>query len=198
MLVRLLLYIKHHLTFIWQLVEWLNSSLFKLLYGRRIEKIIPEILKVHDLPGFSFQRLYLEDLPALKLLLDKQARRRLDYFRPHGFDEKTLLKVSNNPAFIMLGVYKGPDMVGYFFLRCFWNSKCFVGRLIDENWEGKGVGRVMNNIMYDLGWSSGFRIFATISKNNHMVMRSHANNPAIVVLRELKNDFLLVEFLKER
>lgn len=96
----------------------------------------------------------------------------------------------------MMGVFDGPRMLGYFFLRCFWNRKCFVGRLIDEPYEGKGIGRVMNSIMYNIGWRSGFRVLSTISKNNHLVMKSHASNPLMVVLKELDNDFLFVEFIE--
>jgi hypothetical protein len=71
-----------------------------------------------------------------------------------------------------------------------------VGRLIDEPYEGKGIGRVMNSIMYNAGWSSGFRVLSTISRNNHWVMKSHANNSTMVILKELDNDFLFVEFKK--
>lgn len=87
--------------------------------------------------------------------------------------------------------------MGYFFLRFFWNRKCFVGRLIDEPCEGKGIGRAMNNIMYNIGWRMGFRVMSTISKNNHLVMRSHANNHRMVVLKELADDYLFVEFVEK-
>lgn len=97
----------------------------------------------------------------------------------------------------MMGVFDKKRLVGYFFLRCFWNRKCFVGRLIDEPYEGKGIGRVMNHIMYNIGWNAGFRVLSTISKKNHLVMKSHANNPSMVVLKELDNDYLLVEFVKK-
>ena len=94
----------------------------------------------------------------------------------------------------MMGVFKDNEIAGYFFLRCFWNRKCFVGRLIDESHEGQGIGRVMNSIMYNSAWKSNFRCLSTISKNNFSVMRSHANNKTMKILRELENDYLLVEF----
>jgi hypothetical protein len=55
----------------------------------------------------------------------------------------------------------------------------------------------MYSIMYNIGWGGGSRVLSTISKNNHLVMKSHANNPTMVVLKELDNDFLFVEFLKK-
>jgi len=196
MVVRILLYIKHHLSFLWQLIEWLNAFLFRKLHGQRFKSVVPEVIHDYGLPGFLFQKLAANDLSALQSLIKKQATGRLDYFKPHGFDEKSLQKAYKNPSFLMMGAFDGPHLVGYFFLRCFWNRKCFVGRLIDQPYEGKGIGRVMNSIMYNIGWRSGFRVLSTISKNNHLVMKSHANNPLMVVLKELDNDFLFVEFVE--
>ncbi len=198
MIVRILLYIKHHLSFFWQLIELINAYLFNLLYGRRFKEVIPIVINESSLSGFSFRQLAVQEIPALHALIYKQVSGRLDYFKPHGFDIKSLQKTFKNPSFLMMGVFDGPHLVGYFFLRCFWNRKCFVGRLIDQPYEGKGIGRVMNSIMYNIGWRSGFRVLSTISKNNHLVMKSHANNPLMVILKELDNDFLFVEFVEKK
>jgi hypothetical protein len=196
MLVRILIYTKHHLSFIWNLIEGLNAFLFRLMHGRRFKSVVPNVIHYFGLPGYNFRQLVTNDLPALNSLLNKQSPGRLDYFKPHGFDVKSLQKVYKNPSFLMMGAFKGPQLVGYFFLRCFWNRKCFVGRLIDQPYEGKGIGRIMNNIMYNIGWSMNFRVLSTISKNNHLVMRSHSGNKTMRVLKELPNDFLFVEFVK--
>ena len=55
----------------------------------------------------------------------------------------------------------------------------------------------MNKIMYETAWRMNFRCLSTISRNNIKVMRAHAKNSAMVVLKELQNDYLLVEFIKE-
>lgn len=197
-MIRLLLFIKHHFPLLWQVTEKLNGLLFHILHGRRFERIIPEVLEKSILQEYSFRRLQSDDLHLLTLLLSNQTPERMRYFKPHSYDYRTLLKVHGNPAFFMFGAFINSQLVGYFFLRCFWNKKCFVGRLIDEAWEGKGIGREMNRIMYNIGWGADFRVLSTISKNNNMVMKSHANNPAIVILKELQNDFLLVEFLPQK
>jgi hypothetical protein len=196
-LVRLLLYIKHHLGFLWQLLERTNAILFSILYSKKLDTICNRVLQDFSLTGYVFRVLTGKDIPELERLITSQGNERLNYFNPHGFDEASLLKVSRNPAFLMMGVFEGPQLVGYFFLRFFWNRKCFVGRLIDEPYEGKGIGRVMNNIMYNIGWRMGFRVMSTISKNNRLVMRSHANNHTMVVLKELADDYLLVEFVEK-
>lgn len=196
-MIRLLLYIKHHFNFLWRWVEWLNGLLFRMIHHGRQQKVLPAGIKEFTLPGFSFRVLQQSDLLALEALIARQVPVRLNYFKPHGFDSQSLLKAYRNPAFLMMGAFDGPQLVGYFFLRFFWNRKCFVGRLIDEPYEGKGIGRVMNNIMYNIGWRMGFRVMSTISKNNHLVMRSHANNHRMVVLKELADDYLFVEFVEK-
>ncbi|HOW31019.1 MAG TPA: hypothetical protein PLP88_05600 [Bacteroidales bacterium] len=197
-MVKLLLYIKHKLPFIWAFIEWLNGLLYRLLYHRSQQKAVQSVMEEFTLPGFTFRVIQQSDLPGLEQLIARQAPGRLLYFKPHGFDKPSLLKAYSNPAFLMMGVFEGSHMVGYFFLRFFWNRKCFVGRLIDEPYEGKGIGRMMNNIMYHIGWRMGFRVLSTISKKNSLVMRSHTNNSTMVVLKELEDDYLFVEFVRSR
>jgi hypothetical protein len=97
----------------------------------------------------------------------------------------------------MMGSFDGNKMTGYFFLRFFANKKCFVGRLIDKDYRGRGIGPVMNNIMYETAWRMSFHCLSTISRNNKAVMRAHAKNRTMIVLKELQNDYLLVEFIRE-
>ncbi len=194
-MIKILIYIKHKLPFIWRMIDCLNAFLFRLLFSRRFNQSIIWAFNEFKLPGFEFRLIESDDLREIKKLIDKQAIGRLEYFKPHKFHLKALKRVQSNPAFVMIGAFEHEEIVGYFFLRCFWNRKCFVGRIIDEPYEGKGIGRVMNNIMYNIAWRSNFRCLSTISKNNQAVMRSHASNKAMKILQELKDDYLLVEFV---
>lgn len=194
----LLLFIKHRLPFLWRGIDWLNLVLFRLLHGDRLQKEAEHCFREFTLAGYQFRALTVRDLDGLVNLLARQRAGRLDYFKPHGFDHESLERVTRNPSFLMFGVFSDERLVGYFFLRCFWNRKCFVGRLIDEPHERKGIGRVMNQILYNTPWRSGFRCMTTISKNNALVMRSHANNPTVRVLEELPNDYLFVEFVQPK
>jgi hypothetical protein len=69
--------------------------------------------------------------------------------------------------------------------------------LIDQKYRGRGIGVVMNSIMYETAWRMKFRCLSTISRNNNSVMRAHSGNRNMKVLKELKNDYLLVEFIPE-
>jgi hypothetical protein len=194
---KFLLHIKHRIPFVWNFIESVNGLLFSVLYGRKFSKESSAVLNEYDLPGFKTRLINKADLPDLCKMISAQDNCRLEYFKPHAFDQGSLLKVYRNPSFIMMGVFERDKIVGYFFLRCFLNRKCFVGRLIDQNYNGKGIGLLMNNIMYNIGWRSGFRVLSTISKNNRLVMKSHANNPLMVIQKELDNNYLLVEFVKD-
>jgi len=197
MLTRFLLFVKHRIPWLWVVVEWINARLYRLLHQTGMAHQAERAFAEFGLEGYEFRPLVQSDLEALGHLLQSQAELRLRYFQPHGFDRSSLANMLKNPAFLMFGAFSGDKLVGYFFLRCFWNRKCFVGRLIDQSHEGRGVGRVMNQIMYHTAWRSGFRCFTTISRHNNAIVRSHSNNPSARLVGDLAKDYLLVEFLPE-
>ena len=191
------IFIKHHLSFLWKIIEWINGLLFTLFYKSKTDSILPLVLKEFSLPLYSFKRLDESDITDLHELLVSQKPSDLEYFRPHGFDLESLKLLIKNHAFLMMGAFDGEKLIGYFFLRFFVNKRCFVGRIIDKSYRSKGIGPVMNNILYETAWRMGFRCLSTISKNNNSIMRAHSKNKMMVVLKELKNNYLLVQFKRE-
>lgn len=192
--VSFLIFIKHRLSFLWRTIEWINGLLFSLSYKSKTEIILPLVFQEFTHNLYSFKRLEESDIEDLYELLISQKSSDLEYFRPHRFDLKSLKIQLKKRAFLMMGAFDGEKLIGYFFLRFFVNKKCFVGRLIDKSYRGKGIGIIMNNIMYETAWRMGFQCLSTISKNNEAVMKAHAKNQTMVVQKELKNDYLLVEF----
>lgn len=197
MIARTLLFIKHRVPWLWRVVDWLNARLYSLLHRKRMAAQRDRAFDEFRLDGFEFRSLAGEDIEQLESLLERQGPDRVRYFQPHGFDQSSLQCMLSNSSFLMFGVFRENLLVGYFFLRCFWNRKCFVGRLIDKPFERQGIGRVMNQIMYHIAWRSGFRCMTTVSRNNLDIMRSHERNPYARVLDELANDYLLIEFVTE-
>ena len=192
---RFLLFVKHKIPCLWWVIEWLNTLLFNLLHHATLERESERCFQEFTMQEYTFRSLNESDIESVFRLLHRQREGRLEFFKPHGFDRRSLMRVTRNPAFLMFGVYYGEELVGYFFLRCFWNRNCFVGRLIDEPHERKGIGRVMNKIMYYTAWRSGFRCYTTVSKDNASVIRSHDRNPAARIVKELPNNYLLIEFI---
>jgi hypothetical protein len=194
---KILIFIKHHLGFLWKIIEWVNRLFFSLFYSTKLNEVLAGVFQENRGSGFLFRRLTEADIELLYNMIREQDSSDLEYFRPHGFDLKSLRRQLNNTSFLMMGAFDGEKMTGYFFLRFFADKKCFVGRIIDKQFRGKGIGPTMNKIMYETAWRMGFRCLSTISRNNVKVMRAHAKNSAMVVLKELQNDYLLVEFIKE-
>jgi len=192
---RILRFIKHNLSFIWKFIEQINGIIFRILYKRRLTQIIPEVIeKFGHHSELEFRVLNSEDLKILKDFIERQNSADLKFFQPHKFDEKSLKKVYMNPAFLMMGAFNRKIMVGYFFLRFFFNRKCFVGRLVDREYRRKGIGKIMNNIMYNIAWSLNFKCMSTISKDNYYIMGAHSKNPYMIIKKEIGDNFLLVEF----
>jgi RimJ/RimL family protein N-acetyltransferase len=194
---KILIFIKHNFAFLWKIIEWGNGLLFSMLFKTRLETILPTVLYEFAALPFSYAKLDLSDAEALNNLINSQEASDLMYFRPHGFDMNSIIKQFKSHSFLMMGVFNGDKMIGYFFLRFFTNKKCFVGRLIDKDYRGKGIGPVMNAIMYETAWRMGFRCLSTISRNNSSVIWAHVKNQSMVILKELHNDYLLVEFTRE-
>ena len=193
---RILIFIKHKLGFLWRIIEWGNGILFSLLYRSRLEKVLSGVFEEVTESRYNFRKLAQADINGLHLLLNSRDEGDLDYFKPHRFDIKSLERQLKIPSFLMMGAFDGEKMAGYFFLRFFANKKCFVGRLTDKDYRGKGIGRTMNRIMYETAWRMGFRCLSTISRNNTLVMKAHAENRNMVVLKELAGDYKLVEFVR--
>ncbi|HDZ42118.1 MAG TPA: hypothetical protein ENH59_10650 [Bacteroidetes bacterium] len=194
---KFLIFIKHHFRFIWRIIEWVNGQMFSLLHRSRLYKVLPGVFRDFSRPPFIYSLLSLEDSEPLFKLINSQNKKDLDYFRPHGFDLLSIKKQFANSSFLMMGVFDKEDLVGYFFLRFFANRTCFVGRLIDKQYRGSGIGRVMNDIMYHTAWRMNFRCLSTISRNNAAVMKAHSKNPSMIILKKLKDGYMLVEFIDQ-
>lgn len=192
---KLLLFIKHRLGFAWRLIENVNNVLFAIFYSSSLEKILRDVFNYSGYGAFHCRELNTDDAGILRKMINDQPPSDLDFFKPHAFDKESILKQLKKKSFLMMGVFDGDILAGYFFLRFFANRKCFVGRLIDKDYRGKGIGRIMNGIMYEIAWKMKFRCLSTISKNNNAVMKAHSENRHMIILKELNNDYLLVEFL---
>jgi len=97
----------------------------------------------------------------------------------------------------MLGAFDKDKLIGYFFLRCFINKQCFIGRIIDREYQGKGISKNMALILLNSSWAANFRVFSTISKYN---VKSLASYPSIAIpriVRTLDNDYIYYEWLKK-
>ncbi len=195
-MIRILFFVKHRLGFIWRIIEYLNGVLFGVLFAKRFGRILDGELKNACTNQYSYHLLSPNDVDALQVFLTQQPEDQTRFFKPHAFDKTTLSRLLHNPSFIMMGIFtQHHQIVGYFFLRCFVNKKCFIGRIVDANFQRQGLAKSMSNIMYRTAWLNGFQCLTTISKHNRAIFDLHQKEKNIQVLKELPDHYLLVEML---
>ncbi len=194
---KILLKVKHQYPGLWSTIAYLNGIYFGLRYGKQLHQNAVARAALHSNNAIAFRILEYQDLSALECLLLGQNEDQLEFFKPHRFDLKTLKTHWRDPSFLMMGAFLDDTLVGYFFLRCFVNKNCFIGRLVESHHQRKGIAKGMSEVMYHTAWSMGFKCLTTISKHNHAIFKLHEHERNTIVLRELPNDYLLVQILPQ-
>src|SRR5690554_4987571 len=197
-MIKLLIAFKKNIPFVWLLVEYFNGIIFRFLYHKRIIQTAKQVLEIYNNEQFRYRFLNKADLPFLFELFQRQDQEQFKYFKPHAFDEKTLYRLYKNPSFLMLGVFDKDNLAGYFFLRCFLNKKCFTGRLVDKDYQGKGISKRMGKILHNTAWDSNFRVFGTASRDNFKSLNSYQSINNFKIIKELENNFIYFEYLKSQ
>lgn len=188
--------IKDKLPFVWNLIESANESFFLLRYGRRLQDI-PCCLEKYQ-GEYQIIEASLDEILPMVTFFKEQPQDSFKYFQPHGFDEKSLKKLINRKSHIMILAKKENQIVGYMFLRCFFNGKCFRGKVVDYRWRGKGIAVLMGELSTDIASALKLRMFGTISKNNASSLHSSQASNKIRILEELPDDYLYIEYLPKK
>ena len=89
-------------------------------------------------------------------------------------------------------------IIGYFFLRCFFIGKAFLGKMVDVNAQGKGIGTQMCLCAMDIAKALGLRMFETISKDNIASLRSTEKVLDVRIVEEMDNNYLYIEDLRKK
>lgn len=197
-MVKLLLYIKHHLTFIWSIVEWCNSMLFYVLYGKRLNNTVKNIGTLSNRPDLVFRSIEANDLKGLETFFSEQPKEAFKFFNPHGFDLESLRKINRNKAFLMIGCYKDNVLAGYCFLRFFANKQAFRGKIVDPRFQGQGIAKEMGRLTTEICRKMEFRLFATISKDNVKSIASSKAVNDVKIVKELPDGYYYVEYLNKK
>ncbi len=195
-MVSLFLKIKNKIPAIWNFIETANGELFYLCYYKDLHNNLKDNLEKYS-SQYVFRFIGKDDLKALHDFLCSQDEEQLRYFRPHEFDIRTLQRLYYNHSYFMMGAFDKDKLIGYFLLRCFINKQCFTGRIIDREYQGKGISKNMSLIQLNSAWAANFRVFSTISKYN---VKSLASFPSIGmprIVRTLDHDYIYYEWLKK-
>ena len=185
-------FVKNKFGFLWDVVEWGNEFFFTILHKKGL-KDIPEILKNVSSDTMTVRQTKYNDVRRLVSFFAEQPEEAYKFFKPHGFDEKSLNKVLRNKSFMTFVVTEGDLIVGYFFLRSFVNGKCFKGRMVDYRQRGKGIAKFMGVAINNVATHLGMRIYTTISPENYASLASTKAVNNIKIVKTLDNGYYYIE-----
>ena len=187
--------IRDKFSWLWDIIEYLNSFLFNIRYGKKLKNIdfknIPEGYEVTPINAIETKRMVE--------FFARQPEDAFKFFHPHDFDEKGIKKNQKNKAFLgyVLLDKLNNRIAGYCFNRCFFLGQCFRGRMVDIECRGKGLGTAMNKLLNEVGFGIGVRLFETVSKDNVASYKSALSASNVRVVKDLPDNELYLEIIKE-
>ena len=190
-------FLRDKLPFIWDLIDLLNSFLFSLRYGRKLNFVEQAALQQFaQCAGMQIVRM--KDVPTNQLVdfFAAQPEDAYTFFKPHGFDMKSLKKLQRNRSFLAYILMDEGKVAAYCFVRSFFMGKGFRGRMVGIDFRGRGLGTLMNKLMNEVGFGIGLRLFETVSKDNVASYRSALSASNVKVVEELEHNELYLEILK--
>lgn len=179
------------LPFIWDAIEWMNATLFVFRYGENL-KCIPTILNKYS-DSFQLRQATLSDIDNLVRFFQKQPKESYEYFKPHEFDAQTIKKLIERRSYLFFIVLDNQKIVGYYFLRSFFMGKSYLGKLVDEGYRGRGIGKLMCLSAMNIATSIGLHMYETISKDNLASLYSSQKVLDVKVIEEMDNNYIYVE-----
>lgn len=194
---RLIQFVRHKIPFVWNLIDRLNATLFRLKF-RQLNKCVEQNCIKYSDSDFAYSVVKKKDLEELVSFFKSQPTESFEFFNPHKFDFKTLEQLSVTPSFIMLLAKTDGKIVGYSFIRAFFTGKAFRGKIVDINYRGRGIAKVFGKLTMDISTDIGLNLFGTISKRNLSSMASSKSANDIRIIEELPDDYMLIQYLPKQ
>lgn len=184
--------IRDKFPWLWKFTERINSFLFSIRYGKKVRRF--HFSTIPD--GYKIMRI--EDVSTENIVnfFAKQPTEAFRFFKPHGFDYKSIQSLQSNQAFLAFFLIDctqdnterpwgtPPTIAGYFFIRSFFHGKGFRGRMVDIDYRNKGLGTAMNRLLNEIGFSIGLRLYETISMDNIASYKSAIKASNIKIINE--------------
>ena len=185
--------LRDKLSWLWNIIEWTNGVIFFMKYGKKLKAF--SFTTVPD--GYNIVPIKSIPKSDLVTFFKHQPDDAYTYFRPHGFDAKSIRLLQRNKAFLgyVLKDKANGNIAGYCFNRCFFHGQGFRGRMVDIDYRGKGLGTAMNKILNEVGFGIGLRLFETVSKDNVASYKSALSASNVKVVKELSHNELYLEIL---
>ena len=93
-------------------------------------------------------------------------------FTPHGFELPDVTALQRNASFLAYVLKRDGNIVGYFFLRSYFNGSCYFGRMVDYQYMSQGIGTLMNKVSFFISESLHMQSYQTIAADNIASIKS--------------------------
>lgn len=191
MLYELTHFVQKRMPWLWDMVEWVNSVVFAMQHRKEM-KDIPGLLDKYT-DRFRVTVACENDVRTMAEFFTQQPEEAYKFFKPHDYDEKSLLKLIKRKSFLMFLVKDKEEIVGYFFLRCFANGNTFKGRIVDVRRRNQGIAKLMGYVINEVVLHLGLRLFTTISPENYASLASTKAVDDVKIVRTLENGYYYIE-----
>lgn len=182
--------IQKNTPWVWNGVEVLNALLFRWRVGKRMKEMAaccPDGIRV----------VGERDAALLAEFFKRQPEDAFRWFKPHAFDEESLRKLLKRYTYIMYIEEVNGVVAGYAFLRCFFHGRCFLGKMVDVNHQGRGVCTRLCAVGMEMADVLGLRMFESINKENVGSLKASQKACEVIVVEELENGDVLIEDKKK-
>lgn len=186
--------LRDHTPWLWNRIEHANATLFLHRYKDRLATVETEAIKMAE----PFEMVRISDIPAdeLAAFFHGQPEDLYYWFTPHGFDSTDIAQLQKNASFLAYALRHEGQIVGYFFLRCYFNGQCYFGRLVDCQHTKQGIGTLMNKVSFYISESLHLESYQTISKSNIASIKSCTKAYRLQPVKTIANGDILYKNCK--
>ena len=120
--------LRDKLSWLWNIIEWINGVIFYMRYGKRVNNLNANLNHNHNnVVPEGYELVTMRKVPTDDLVkfFNRQPEEAYTYFMPHGFDAKSIKLLQSNKAFlgyVLLDKANG-TLAGYCFNRCSFMGK---------------------------------------------------------------------------
>lgn len=191
-------FLRDQIPLLWNLVDNINSFIFTLRYGGKLKSTDKQVISSFEKEsGMKILPISQVDTGKLREFFAVQPENAYTFFKPHGFDVKSIKKLQKNKSFLAYVFLEEDKVASYCFIRSFFHGKGFRGRMVGIDHRGKGLGTLMNKMMNEIGFGIGLRLFETVSKENVASYRSALSASKVKIVEEMEHNELYLEILPE-
>jgi len=188
--------IKYRLKFLFPIVEAISFVVVFVMYFKKRRRALSKALISGTFSDIdcTIRSLTSVDARVVSEFLQQSSKDHIKYFKPHEFDESSVRKVLTSTSFMTYGLFLEDRLIAYALLRLAPNGTAYIGRVVNSNFSGKGIGKYLSRYLYWQASCCGLRPRSTISKLNLASIKSHESVASYKVIAELPNDYLMLEF----